>query len=691
MDNAEFDAPKPQAMSDAELELALEQAKSSSDGLLAAMILLEQQEQLRRADEEAHQVWLASRATSEALSEPESEPVFEPESAPASALEPEPIAELAPEHTPEPEPVAVTPVIPLEPEPATVTPVFSPEPTLDENAEFEQLLAQSVEDATSEISQVESLEQLENQSATSEMPVEEQNDDIPPLSSGDLAVTGTLNQIVQGVNREFASAASEELTAEQESSQPSNDEPLPSASVKIVKPGRSGSKAGLVGRLEQLPFSEWFAAVAGTVVALAAGISPATVLLALGVSAVLQASIAFMYRLQQSRSSQSHSVTMRATFGVWGAHLPQSVLVLARVVVVGGLALWLPAALDGTTTLGTFSLAAPTGVPAVTMATVFSALVAGVACILLIPVLRSAAAILGVVLVLAASAMSLASAATLDLGVLDIGGALGLGVCLALVVSMAARNQEDSGAPMAGPLRELAAILTVRVIPALVLSLLGLLALSNADSLEALSTINPVAELNRVSPASVATLMNISAVVVVLSLVANQVSAIRESLLAFNIRSGKTALWLGIALGLLAPLVHSLLVPQLGPGWPLVTLSLIAATYTPYLTEAILRRAAFHEVSLLRSYAFYKKFNILALIGYVAIVTLSLGCTPGGPGFIAVATPTWFGPFTIVVVVVIGIKIWTLATSFARVRRQESELRQVEVRKNELAGLDFLG
>ena len=49
MDNAEFEAPKPQAMSDAELEVALEQAKSSSDGLLAAMILLEQQEQLRRA------------------------------------------------------------------------------------------------------------------------------------------------------------------------------------------------------------------------------------------------------------------------------------------------------------------------------------------------------------------------------------------------------------------------------------------------------------------------------------------------------------------------------------------------------------------------------------------------------------------------------------------------------------------
>ncbi|MEY4647650.1 MAG: hypothetical protein RL009_66, partial [Actinomycetota bacterium] len=36
MDNAESQPPQPQAMSDSELEIALEAAKQSADGLVAA-------------------------------------------------------------------------------------------------------------------------------------------------------------------------------------------------------------------------------------------------------------------------------------------------------------------------------------------------------------------------------------------------------------------------------------------------------------------------------------------------------------------------------------------------------------------------------------------------------------------------------------------------------------------------------
>ncbi len=62
MNNAEFERPTPKALDDAALELALAEAKESPDGLLAAMILLEQQEQLRRADELALTAWLESRS-----------------------------------------------------------------------------------------------------------------------------------------------------------------------------------------------------------------------------------------------------------------------------------------------------------------------------------------------------------------------------------------------------------------------------------------------------------------------------------------------------------------------------------------------------------------------------------------------------------------------------------------------------
>ena len=63
MDNAELIPPTPKSMSDWELEQALETAKAQSDGMLAAMILLEQESQLRTEDDAAVHAWIARLET----------------------------------------------------------------------------------------------------------------------------------------------------------------------------------------------------------------------------------------------------------------------------------------------------------------------------------------------------------------------------------------------------------------------------------------------------------------------------------------------------------------------------------------------------------------------------------------------------------------------------------------------------
>jgi len=59
MDNADLIPPTPKSMSDWELEQALETAKAQSDGMLSAMILLEQESQLRSEDDAVATAWIA--------------------------------------------------------------------------------------------------------------------------------------------------------------------------------------------------------------------------------------------------------------------------------------------------------------------------------------------------------------------------------------------------------------------------------------------------------------------------------------------------------------------------------------------------------------------------------------------------------------------------------------------------------
>ena len=85
MDDSELVPPSRLSMTDEELEAAVEQAKSSPDGLIAAIVLLEQQAQLRAQDDANFAAFAARNQPqnqADAAPQPAVEPAYEP--APAS-------------------------------------------------------------------------------------------------------------------------------------------------------------------------------------------------------------------------------------------------------------------------------------------------------------------------------------------------------------------------------------------------------------------------------------------------------------------------------------------------------------------------------------------------------------------------------------------------------------------------------
>ena len=110
------------------------------------------------------------------------------------------------------------------------------------------------------------------------------------------------------------------------------------------------------------------------------------------------------------------------------------------------------------------------------------------------------------------------------------------------------------------------------------------------------------------------------------------------------------------------------------------------------LSDTLLRRGAYHDASLTRGYGFYGSFNWVALIGYVIGVIFGLGIATPNEHF------SWLGylggvvGFNISIVLAsllamaLGV-VFTLATGYPRIRRQQQETKAVEDRRYDLAGV----
>jgi hypothetical protein len=110
----------------------------------------------------------------------------------------------------------------------------------------------------------------------------------------------------------------------------------------------------------------------------------------------------------------------------------------------------------------------------------------------------------------------------------------------------------------------------------------------------------------------------------------------------------------------------------------------VSAVVGMQVADSLLRRGAYHESSLLRSYGFYGSFSVFALIGFVAATAAGLAVS--APNSLAdwLGFSGWVTPFSPLVAFAFGL-VWQLATGFARVKKQQSEVAEVELRKAALS------
>ncbi len=616
MNNAEFERPTPKALDDAALELALAEAKESPDGLLAAMILLEQQEQLRRADELALAAWLESRSQNV-------EPVTE-----------EPITVDAPA-----------------------------ENSLDE-------VLTSQDDAADEQTDID----LEE-----DFPYE-------PISASEVTVTTTLNQIVADVNEAFSPiAAAEEATALEEAEQVANHSadvgaPAPHSEVSLSTapstPKRQRAKLLIDWKSFALPV------LTGGVFA-ASGFGFATVALGLVVGAVVSWSLALIAAKAERRSSTTHQIMARATFGVWGASLPTLTQFLARLLLLASLAIWaVESQLASRFVNYSQSVAsAPLGSEAMAVA----------ALVLLVLVLalfmrtsRIVTAVLASASLLLATLVGLLNLGTMQPSSPDLVGTITVAVAYfvfdAFVLGPSLRfNRETPGS------NAVVRLAIGQLLPAVVSSLVISTVLSMASDQPLSTSLAQNALYTFVVDLGFVPLL-VAAFAVVIELarrIVDDVAALRF-----------TKVW-GLTLAAVISVVATLLVEQPLKDLAFASVNLLSAicvgASVPYLTETLMRTGNFHEVSLQRGYAFYRRFGVASLLGFVALLIFGYATSTYGPigsGSIGFTLDPIFGDATAVVYMITFAIAWTLATSWIRIRHQQNEVSALERRRNEIAGFD---
>lgn len=143
---------------------------------------------------------------------------------------------------------------------------------------------------------------------------------------------------------------------------------------------------------------------------------------------------------------------------------------------------------------------------------------------------------------------------------------------------------------------------------------------------------------------------------------------------------------------IIAVVVQALVVNEaLGINLSLTALLLIPASawVGMILTETLMRRGAYHDASLTRSYGFYGSFNWLAGIGFLISTAAGLAVSqPIGSmawlGFLSASTGISVRFDVAALVTVLVAVVYTLATGFPRILRQQRETKQVEDRRFDL-------
>ena len=648
MDDSELVPPSRLSMTDDELEAAVELAKAGPDGLIAAIVLLEQQTQLRAQDDANFAAYATkNQGQNQADTAPQpaaAEPVFETAVAPACEA---PVVEDVVE------PAIETPVVE-----ADVEPAYIPTTASQASSEFDALLGAAIEDDGDEL-----------------------------FSDTDFSVTGTLAQIVEQVNDDF-SKPQEELAPElddQEGAILGAASPAPISALAGVgqtelasdpetgsSPAASpqrGKQPLLVGSFfDSMVPSATAATVAIVVTMLARPEAPVTTshFYGLLLGMLLATLFGLLYSKAKRLAGDHLNLVSRPTFGVWGAALPALGVLTFKLVAIASLVLAL-----ATPIWGAFNLYAPQEAGALRPEIWPELAAVGLALVLLLVltrfrwVSRWIFAIIALGLLVVAVANFNPSAFTVTFYLFDFLNTAFQTSLIYLLVQLAfslVRPLQAKGSRLL-TVDYLSANLLV---PAFIAAVF-FLSMSASQQWSAASS----AVVLLASVTALATMLRSASDSIELLLV----KPLWARLFIACILIGGATYLVGLYLISIPLLLTMVAVPAA---------SAVFAT----LADQVARRAKMHEVSLVRGYGFYGRVSAINTVGFVFSTLVGLALLPGFIWSAQTEAFAFMGAITAPVAAGLVAFLYTVTISRIRVERQEAEVMKVERRKNELAGID---
>lgn len=639
MDLSEFTPPTRQSLTDQEISKRLGEATADEAGMLAAMDFLEEQTKLRDEDNRATEAWIVKMKES---SDPRAATALENLDRARKGLEPLPL-EVAETFT------ASVPEVPEYPvfNPSVQEPVIEPVVVPETLSEPDVFSAEEV---------VEALEESE--------PIVEAEEVLPE--------------------------APEPIKL----SEPTSLDEIPAPTVRGFRLVSAANWTLGVGVL---------APMVGAAFAAVNGLNFVTSVLAGLLGVLVGVKVNVLGLLTARRTKRGLAVASRATYGVFGAILPGLLLLLAG---IGGLAslafggakyldntvVGLPAFDSTLFTLGSLEIKTES------VAVVVLVLVAGVLAIFGGSFARWLKISLAGILLLGFLAFAILTSGSIDFlnlaGVFQADKFILVAPLFALLMSVFAYGLDGESVAAASWGAKKKTLTWPIFVFGFLLPLLAyahLAAMLNGHSFKSPEQV--IEFLLSVGGELAPTLLVDSAIVAIVALLFAGVSKLIEALKTIGTNQ------IGFGLATVVASVFILAIGALAISSPnalsislLITALLLipaAAWLGAVLTETVMRRGSYHDASLTRGYGFYGSVNWVAAIGFILSIVFGLGVSEQTAGI------SWLGYFSgltglstsieLAALISMGISVvFTLATGFPRILRQQLETKQVEERKFDL-------
>ena len=740
MDSSNFQPPVRRSLSNEELEARVNQAMSSHSGVEAVMELLVAQEALRVEEDREEQLWIenmrqngspeAQAALNSFLGIETPAPVQEP----VAKVEPpvvEPVQVVEPIQVEEP--VVQTPVVeaPVQQEPVKAPPVFTwlnPAPTPVAKPE---VIAEP--EVVEEISEEEIIEAIQPQQPSTFSWFTKPEE--PEAQPEEVVVEETLVEVVEVLPEEdlapigsesetefekllAAAAAEEELTALEESEKKTVATLVATESNVLIPSDEHRNRGPLSQLWVWLGASATIVPVLLVWLLISLGLNATAITVSLVGGYLVSGVLIAVAAIAGKRSGLSTATISRAVFGVWGNSIPLTISFVSRVAVAAILVsafTFFMNQLGVMTEVFSTVLLDVVGVE-LTLGFVFQVvfvLAAATFALFRGTLGRTVHALVSIVgfVIFVESFASLADQGVnfTAVGPTELVSLTGLaGFALVVMVNLtlwfALAPNISKAIPMSvRGIKVFSAVLVANFLVPTLVGIAAVLWLGSLSALAATSSLSPQQVLEVLPTWAQGTLTAGAALTLFFVTILTIRTAALDYVSLFRTKSRAT----GVVLTVVATVLLLVLFAQQPESQQVTYLSnifvLVAAVTAGWIgifaADVAIRRQAYHELSLSRSYGLYKKFNILALITWVLTLAVAVAFIPVtlfGFDFMGFALP-YLGLEANIGSAAIGYlatvtfgMLLTFAIRIPQIRKQEREVLELEARRDQLNDI-FVG